>query len=53
MSAAPDGPEELLPLALSRPQDALDRARAVLADNPSPYAASVARQAIGVVLREF
>jgi tetratricopeptide (TPR) repeat protein len=48
-----DGPEELLPLALSRPKEALTRARAILAQNPEPYRASVARQAIGLVLREF
>jgi tetratricopeptide (TPR) repeat protein len=47
------GPLELLPLALSRPHEALRRARRVLADDPSPIAASVARQAIGVVLREY
>ena len=48
-----EGPLELLPLALSRPHEALRRARRVLAGNPSPIAASVARQAIGVVLREY
>jgi tetratricopeptide (TPR) repeat protein len=47
------GPVELLPLALSRPHEALRRARRVLAHDPSPIAASVARQAIGVVLREY
>jgi tetratricopeptide (TPR) repeat protein len=45
-------PEELLPLALSRPHDALRRARAVLAENPPPLSASMAHQAIGIVLRE-
>src|SRR5690242_5557106 len=30
------GPVELLPLALSRPHDALTRARLVLADRPAP-----------------
>jgi tetratricopeptide (TPR) repeat protein len=44
---------ELLPLALSRPNDALKRARAVLAADPAPFDASVAHQAIGIVLREF
>jgi tetratricopeptide (TPR) repeat protein len=58
MAAPPEsdggsGPVELLPLALSRPHEALRRARRVLAHNPSPIAASVARQAIGVVLREY
>ncbi|HEY1344231.1 MAG TPA: hypothetical protein VGF54_04455, partial [Streptosporangiaceae bacterium] len=43
----------LLPLALSRPNEALKRAQAVLAGDPPPLDASVARQAIGIVLREF
>jgi len=50
---AGDGPVELLPLALSRPNEALERARAVLAGEPGPLDASVARQAIGIVLREY
>src|SRR4051794_7602641 len=45
-------PDVLLPLALSRPHEALDRARAVIARRPGPAAASVAHQAIGIVLRE-
>src|SRR5208282_3283530 len=45
--------DELLPLALSRPREALARARAVLAGRPSPYDASVAHQAAAIVLREF
>ena len=49
---AGDGPVELLPLALSRPQEALERAHAVLAADPSVLDASVARQVIGTVLRE-
>jgi len=44
--------EDLLSLALSRPNDALARAREVLAQDPGPLEASVARQAIGIVLRE-
>src|SRR6266542_1274929 len=44
---------ELLPLALSRPKEALARARAVLAADPEPYDASIAHQAIGIVLRDF
>ncbi|MGH3205065.1 MAG: tetratricopeptide repeat protein, partial [Streptosporangiaceae bacterium] len=51
--AASDGPVDLLPLALSRPNEALERARRVLAGDPGPLAASVARQAIGTVLREY
>lgn len=46
-------PDELLALALSRPADALARARAVLAADPSPADAAVAHQAAGVVLRDF
>ena len=45
--------DELLPLALSRPGEALARARAVLAARPRPHEASVAHQAAGIVLREF
>jgi CHAT domain len=48
---SPD-PAELLPLALSRPRDALVAARSVLAARPTPYAASLAHQAIGIVLRD-
>jgi tetratricopeptide (TPR) repeat protein len=48
-----DGAEDLLPLALSRPNEALKRARMILAGNPDPIAGSVARQAIGLVLREY
>ena len=43
---------DLLSLALSRPNEALDLAREVLAGDPVPLEASVARQAIGIVLRE-
>jgi tetratricopeptide (TPR) repeat protein len=46
-------PLDLLPLALSRPNEALQRARTVLARDPDPIAASIARQAIGIVLREY
>ncbi len=37
---------------MSRPQDGLLAARAVLASRPSPYDASFAHQAIGIVLRD-
>ncbi|WP_200827588.1 CHAT domain-containing protein [Thermomonospora echinospora] len=46
-------PLQLLPLALSRPREAMVRARALLAQSPSPLAASIAHQARGVVLRDF
>jgi len=44
--------ETLLPLALSRPRDAIARGRGLLAGRPPPYEASVARQAVGIGLRE-
>jgi tetratricopeptide (TPR) repeat protein len=44
---------DLLQLALSRPREALERAGRVLAGGPTPLEASTARQAIGVVLREY
>ena len=50
---AHDGTIDLLTLTLARPADALASARAVLAEDPGPYDASVARQAVGIVLREF
>ncbi len=53
LGPAGDRHADLLPLALSRPNEALQRARAVLAGSPSPLDASVARQAIGTVLREY
>jgi tetratricopeptide (TPR) repeat protein len=39
-------------LALSRPHDALAQARAILTGQLTPYEASVAHQAVGIVLRE-
>jgi tetratricopeptide (TPR) repeat protein len=53
LALAGDRHADLLPLALSRPNEALHRARVVLAGDPSPLDASVARQAIGIVLREY
>ncbi|MEV0388861.1 CHAT domain-containing protein [Nonomuraea sp. NPDC050643] len=55
MAAEPaeTGTTELLSLALSRPYEALDRARDLLAAGLPPLEESVARQAIGIVLREF
>jgi tetratricopeptide (TPR) repeat protein len=43
---------DLLSLALSRPNEALEQARQMLAGDPGPLEASIARQAIGIVLRE-
>ena len=45
--------DDLLALTLSRPRDALARARSVLAGRPDPYDASVAHQAAAIVMREF
>ena len=45
--------DSLLPLALSRPREALASARAILDGRPGPHDASVAHQAAGIVLREF
>ena len=50
---APDETLELLPLAAARPTEALAKARAILAQRPGPHDASVARQAVGIVLRDF
>ena len=44
--------DELLPLAVSRPREAFARATDILSAAPGPYAASVAHQAAGIVLRE-
>ena len=51
--SGPRDVDSLLPLALSRPREALARARAVLAGHPGPRDASLAHQAAGIVLREF
>jgi tetratricopeptide (TPR) repeat protein len=45
-------PADLLPLALSRPDDALVAARSLLAGRPTAYDASFAHQTIGIVLRD-
>jgi hypothetical protein len=42
----------LLPLALSRPQEALSQARAVLRSHPDVYGASIAHHAAAIVLRD-
>jgi tetratricopeptide (TPR) repeat protein len=51
--AEPGDIDDLLPLTLSRPREALAKARAILRGQPQPYAGSVAHQAAGIVLREF
>jgi CHAT domain-containing protein len=44
--------DDLLMLALSRPHEALARAREILAAQPCPFEASVAHQVAGIVLRD-
>jgi tetratricopeptide (TPR) repeat protein len=44
---------ELLHLAGGRPREAVTRCRAILAASPTSYEASVARQAMAIVLRDF
>ena len=51
--SAPPDPDGLLALALSRPHQALARARALLSDGADPEVAAVAHQAAGIVLRDF
>jgi tetratricopeptide (TPR) repeat protein len=51
--AAAGGDDGLLELALSRPNEAMARARAMLAAGPGALDAAVAHQVIGLVLREF
>jgi len=53
IAPVPRDVDGLLPLALSRPKEALARARVVLAGRPSYHESSVAHQAAGIVLREF
>src|SRR3989442_919688 len=45
--------EDLLPLALSRPHEAIASARTVLADGPATVEASIAHQAWGIGLRQL
>lgn len=47
------GSRDLLSLATARPRDAMAEAREILAHDPPPELASVARQALGIVLRDF
>ncbi len=46
-------PEDLLPLALSRPHDAIAAARSLLAGEPPAETASIAHQASGIGLRQL
>jgi len=51
-TARDNGGDDLLQLAMSRPRDALARATSVLGRRPDAYQASIAHQAIGIVLRD-
>src|SRR5258708_514056 len=51
--ARTDQARELLHLAAGHPREAMTRCRAILAASPTPYQASVARQAMAIVLRDF
>ncbi len=54
MATASEGaPDDLLPLALSRPHDAIAAAEELLATDPPPYTASFARQATGIARRQL
>ncbi|MEV5319330.1 CHAT domain-containing protein, partial [Streptomyces sp. NPDC052687] len=53
MRAGSDSVLELLPMVFAAPNEALDRAREVLAADPSPLHASVAHQVIGIWQRDF
>jgi len=52
-AAVPGGTVELLTLAAARPQEAAAKARAILARSPRPFDASIARQTLGIVLRDL
>lgn len=52
VSANPDGAERLLPLALSRPREALAQANQLLAQRPTAADAATAHQARAIVLRD-
>ena len=51
--SGPRDADDLLLLALSRPREALAKARAILAERPGPHEASIAHQAAGIVLRDI
>ncbi|QIJ65884.1 CHAT domain-containing protein [Streptomyces sp. JB150] len=53
MRAGSDSVLELLPMVFAAPNEALDRAREVLAADPAPLHASVAHQVIGIWQRDF
>ncbi|MGW4960913.1 CHAT domain-containing protein [Nonomuraea sp. NPDC004186] len=48
-----EDPHDLLAMVFARPREALAAARALLADGRGPYESSIARQALGILHREF
>ncbi|MFI7640735.1 CHAT domain-containing protein [Nonomuraea sp. NPDC049400] len=48
-----EDPHDLLAMVFARPREALASARAVLAAGRGPYESSIARQALGILHREF
>ncbi|MBO3749181.1 CHAT domain-containing protein [Streptosporangiaceae bacterium NEAU-GS5] len=52
-SPVPDDPHAVLAMAFARPRQAMAVAQAMLAARPGPYAASLARQTLGILYREF
>jgi tetratricopeptide (TPR) repeat protein len=51
--SVPGGVPDLLLLVGAHPGEAIAKARAILARDPTPYEASIAHQTIGFVLRDF
>ncbi|MET7329598.1 CHAT domain-containing protein [Nonomuraea sp. NPDC005650] len=48
-----EDPHDLLAMVFARPREALAAARALLAGGSGPYESSIARQALGILHREF
>ncbi|QFY08988.1 CHAT domain-containing protein [Nonomuraea phyllanthi] len=48
-----EDPHDLLAMVFARPREALTAAKAVLAAGRGPYESSIARQALGILHREF
>ncbi|WP_219514905.1 CHAT domain-containing protein [Nonomuraea ceibae] len=52
-AGVPDDPHDVLDMVFARPQEALKAARAMLETGRGPYDHSIARQAIGILRRDF
>ncbi|GIH25040.1 hypothetical protein Aph01nite_33500 [Acrocarpospora phusangensis] len=52
-SRVPDDPHDVLALVFARPREAMAVARDMLAAGLGPYETSIARQALGILYREF